>query len=246
MFSPPRVFPQVRSIILRIVDGRSLVVKVHIEVVLSLPHVVLHGDALVHSHTALSLLFRLTHCPQIRTGHSLAWHFTQFHNQQPHHLTHDPTKITRAQADTSAHLSDRNAHSDWSSDAPTVWNVPRLLHWAQIPKHEQFTGANLRWHKYVHCTIKTHYWTTQWSKCAALKSHLSGEVFDVCISWRSTKLRIQSSCSTMLSITTDRLEISQKIYTTQFFTLKTHKLRLFLPEINSKNASLSAIWPSFG
>ena len=81
VFSPPRVLPQVRSIILRIVDGRSLVVKVHIEVVLSLPHVVLHGDALVHSDTALSLLFRLTHCPQIRTGHNLAWHFTQFHDQ---------------------------------------------------------------------------------------------------------------------------------------------------------------------
>ena len=72
VFSPPRILPQVRSIILRIVDGRSLVVKVHIEVVLSLPHVVLHGDALVHSDTALGLLFRLTHCPQIRTGHSLA------------------------------------------------------------------------------------------------------------------------------------------------------------------------------
>ena len=155
VFSPPRVLPQVRSIILRIVDGRSLIVKVHIEVVLSLSHVVLHGDALVHSDNALSLSFRLTHCPQIRTGHSLAWHFTQFHYQQPHHLTHDSSNITQAQADTSAHLSDRNARSDWSSDAPTVWNVPRLLHWAQIPKHEQFTGANLQWHKYVHCTIKT-------------------------------------------------------------------------------------------
>ena len=153
VFSPPRVLPQVRSIILRIVDGRSLVVKVHIEVVLSLPHVVLHSDALVHSDTALSLTLRLTHCPQIRTGHNLAWHFTQFHNQQPHHMTHDSSNIRQAQADTSAHLSDRNAHSDWSSDAPTVWNVPRLLHWAQIPKHEQFTGANLRWHKYVQANL---------------------------------------------------------------------------------------------
>ena len=76
VFSPPRVLPQVRSIILRIVDGRPFVVKVHIEVVLSLPHVVLHGDALVHSHTARSLSLRLTHCPLIRTGHNLAWNFT--------------------------------------------------------------------------------------------------------------------------------------------------------------------------
>ena len=32
----------------------------------------------------------------------------------------------------------------------------------------------------------------------------------------------------------------------EFYTLKTRKSRLFLPAINSKNASLSAIWPSFG
>ena len=31
----------------------------------------------------------------------------------------------------------------------------------------------------------------------------------------------------------------------EFYTLKTRKLRLFLPAINSKNASLSLIWPSF-
>ena len=72
VFNPPRVLPQVRSIILRIVDGRSLIVKVHIEVVLSLPHVVLHGDALVHSDSALSLSTRLTHRPKIRTGQNLA------------------------------------------------------------------------------------------------------------------------------------------------------------------------------
>ena len=30
-----------------------------------------------------------------------------------------------------------------------------------------------------------------------------------------------------------------------FFTLKTRKTRLFSPAINSKNASLSVIWPSF-
>ena len=32
----------------------------------------------------------------------------------------------------------------------------------------------------------------------------------------------------------------------EFYTLKTRKSRLFLPAINSKNASLSVIWPSFG
>ena len=32
----------------------------------------------------------------------------------------------------------------------------------------------------------------------------------------------------------------------KFYTLKTHKARLFLPAINSENASLSVIWPSFG
>ena len=31
-----------------------------------------------------------------------------------------------------------------------------------------------------------------------------------------------------------------------FYTRKTRKSRLFLPAINSKNASLSVIWPSFG
>ena len=32
----------------------------------------------------------------------------------------------------------------------------------------------------------------------------------------------------------------------EFYTLKTRKLRLFSPAINSENASLSVIWPSFG
>ena len=32
----------------------------------------------------------------------------------------------------------------------------------------------------------------------------------------------------------------------EFYTLKTRKSRLFLPAINSKNASLSVIWPPFG
>ena len=32
----------------------------------------------------------------------------------------------------------------------------------------------------------------------------------------------------------------------EFYTLKTHRLRLFLPAINSKNALLSVIWPTFG
>ena len=32
----------------------------------------------------------------------------------------------------------------------------------------------------------------------------------------------------------------------EFYTLKTCKSRLFSPAINSKNASLSIIWPSFG
>ena len=32
----------------------------------------------------------------------------------------------------------------------------------------------------------------------------------------------------------------------EFYTLKTRKSRLFSPAINSANASLSAIWPSFG
>ena len=32
----------------------------------------------------------------------------------------------------------------------------------------------------------------------------------------------------------------------EFYTLKTRKSRLFLPAINSKNASLSVIRPSFG
>ena len=32
----------------------------------------------------------------------------------------------------------------------------------------------------------------------------------------------------------------------EFYTLKTHKSRLFSPAIDSKNASLSVIWPSFG
>ena len=32
----------------------------------------------------------------------------------------------------------------------------------------------------------------------------------------------------------------------EFYTLKTRKSRLFLPAINSKNASLSGIGPSFG
>ena len=31
-----------------------------------------------------------------------------------------------------------------------------------------------------------------------------------------------------------------------FYTLKTRKSRLFSPAINSKNASLSVIWPNFG
>ena len=32
----------------------------------------------------------------------------------------------------------------------------------------------------------------------------------------------------------------------EFYTLKTHKARLFLPAINSESALLSVIWPSFG
>ena len=32
----------------------------------------------------------------------------------------------------------------------------------------------------------------------------------------------------------------------EFYTLKTRKLRLFSPAINSDNASLSVIWASFG
>ena len=32
----------------------------------------------------------------------------------------------------------------------------------------------------------------------------------------------------------------------KFYTLKTRKLRLFSPAINSENASLSVIWASFG
>ena len=32
----------------------------------------------------------------------------------------------------------------------------------------------------------------------------------------------------------------------EFYTLKMRKSRLFLPAINSENASLSVIWPSFG
>ena len=32
----------------------------------------------------------------------------------------------------------------------------------------------------------------------------------------------------------------------EFYTLKTRKSRLFSPAINSENASLSVIWPSFG
>ena len=32
----------------------------------------------------------------------------------------------------------------------------------------------------------------------------------------------------------------------EFYTLKTRKLRLFSPALNSENASLSVIWPSFG
>ena len=32
----------------------------------------------------------------------------------------------------------------------------------------------------------------------------------------------------------------------EFYTLKTPKLRLFSPPVNSKNASSSVIWPSFG
>ena len=32
----------------------------------------------------------------------------------------------------------------------------------------------------------------------------------------------------------------------EFYTLKTHKSRLFSPALNSENASLSVIWPSFG
>ena len=32
----------------------------------------------------------------------------------------------------------------------------------------------------------------------------------------------------------------------EFYTLKTRKSRLFSPTINSENASLSIIWPSFG
>ena len=32
----------------------------------------------------------------------------------------------------------------------------------------------------------------------------------------------------------------------EFYTLKSRKSRLFWPAKNSKNASLSAIWPSFG
>ena len=47
-----------------------------------------------------------------------------------------------------------------------------------------------------------------------------------------------------------RLETCQKIYTTKFYAArilhtKTRKSSLFLPAISSKNASLSAIWPSF-
>ena len=46
-----------------------------------------------------------------------------------------------------------------------------------------------------------------------------------------------------------RLGICKQIYTTQFsgefYTLKTRKSRLFSPAINSENASLSVIWPSF-
>ena len=34
--------------------------------------------------------------------------------------------------------------------------------------------------------------------------------------------------------------------TKEFYTLKTRKSRLFSPTINSKNTSLSVIWPSFG
>ena len=32
----------------------------------------------------------------------------------------------------------------------------------------------------------------------------------------------------------------------EFYTLKMRKSRLFSPAINSKNSSLSVIWPSFG
>ena len=32
----------------------------------------------------------------------------------------------------------------------------------------------------------------------------------------------------------------------EFYTLKTRKLRLYSPAINSKNASLSVTWSSFG
>ena len=32
----------------------------------------------------------------------------------------------------------------------------------------------------------------------------------------------------------------------EFYTMKTRKSRLFSPAINSENASLSEIWPSFG
>jgi len=32
----------------------------------------------------------------------------------------------------------------------------------------------------------------------------------------------------------------------EFYTLKTRKSRLFSPALNSENASLSVIWPSFG
>ena len=176
VFSPPRVLPQVRSIILRIVDGRSLVVKVHIEVVLSLPHVVLHGDALVHSDTALSLLFRLTHCPQIRTGHSLAWHFTQFlitwlmilpksHKHKPTQARTSPIE-TRAQTDLQmrppcetcpASSTEHKYPSTNSSQAPTCDDTNMYIVQSK--------------------PIKAHSWATKWSKCAALKSHLSGKVF---------------------------------------------------------------------
>ena len=36
------------------------------------------------------------------------------------------------------------------------------------------------------------------------------------------------------------------LWAKEFYTLKTRKLRLFLPTINSENTSLSVIWPSFG
>ena len=94
----------------------------------------------------------------------------------------------------------------------------------------------------------------QWCLCSWCQSQQSFIVFNVgcqkgtfCIHDSTKRLR---SLASMLSKWT-HLEFVKKftrpnLRAKEFYTLKTRKSRLFLPAINSKNASLSVIWPSFG